>query len=63
MADVVDADELLRRIRVARDWAADQAAGSGEDGDPGEPAAVRRAAFAAVRAVLDEIISPGTHAG
>ncbi|PJE99359.1 hypothetical protein CUT44_05290 [Streptomyces carminius] len=63
MADVVDADELLRRIRVARDWAAEQEAGPGEGGGPGEPADGRRAAFAAVRAVLDEIISPGTHSG
>ncbi|MTE22269.1 hypothetical protein F0L17_24835 [Streptomyces sp. TRM43335] len=70
MTDVVDADELLRRIRVARDWAAEREAAAGEragdDGGSGTDGGVRaadvdRAAFSAVRAALDEIIDPGSH--
>ncbi|WP_410534891.1 hypothetical protein [Streptomyces sp. KL2] len=66
MTDVVDADELLRRIRVARDWAAEREAGtgglSGTEGSAGTPAAdVDRVVFSVVREVLDEIINPGTH--
>ncbi|MCI0383084.1 hypothetical protein [Streptomyces sp. CNQ085] len=69
MTDVVDADELLRRIRVARDWAAEREAGtagggypSGADAGSGPPAdGIDRVVFSAVREVLDEIINPGTH--
>ncbi|NJQ01708.1 hypothetical protein [Streptomyces zingiberis] len=66
MSEVVDADELLRRIRAARDWAAEQEAGSREQaedgGDAGALAAsLNYAAFSAVREVLDEIIEPGGH--
>ncbi|GAA3624659.1 hypothetical protein ACLIYM_12790 [Streptomyces fenghuangensis] len=66
MTDVVDADELLRRIRVARDWAAEREAeagslpGTGEGADP-TAAGVDRVVFSVVREVLDEIINPGTH--
>ncbi|WP_101254804.1 hypothetical protein [Streptomyces barkulensis] len=66
MTDVVDADELLRRIRVARDWAAEREAGTGglsgagEGADP-TAAGIDRVAFSVVREVLDEIINPGTH--
>jgi hypothetical protein len=66
MSDVVDADELLRRIRVARDWAAEREAGTGEPIGTGEStdpltAGVDRVVFSVVREVLDEIINPGTH--
>ncbi|GAA2418747.1 hypothetical protein GCM10010420_56610 [Streptomyces glaucosporus] len=66
MTDVVDADELLRRIRVARDWAAEQETEFGEranSGSGGEAtaASISHVAFAAVREALDEIISPGKH--
>ncbi|MFE4858439.1 hypothetical protein [Streptomyces sp. NPDC056670] len=69
MADVVDADELLRRIRGARDWAiqqedrllsrADVASESGEASVNAETAR----AFTVVRSVLDMIIEPGKHVG
>ncbi|GAA2433458.1 hypothetical protein [Streptomyces macrosporus] len=66
MTDVVDADELLRRIRVARDRAAEREAEFGERAERGSgseavTADVNRVAFAAVREALDEIISPGAH--
>lgn len=70
MTDVVDADELLRRIRAARDWAAEREAAAGEragdgagsaGGGGGRAADVDLAVFSAVREVLDEIIDPGAH--
>ncbi|WP_158711104.1 hypothetical protein [Streptomyces albus] len=66
MSEAVDADELLRRIRVARDWAVEQEAGAreqaggGGDGDA-LAASINYAAFSAVREVLDVIISPAGH--
>ncbi|KAF4407504.1 MULTISPECIES: hypothetical protein [Streptomyces] len=68
MSDVVDADELLRRIRAARDWAAEREAGSREqagDADRAEAfaASMNFAAFSAVREVLDRIIDPANHPG
>ncbi|MEG3630192.1 hypothetical protein [Streptomyces poriticola] len=69
MTDVVDSDELLRRmqraracaVREARAWRARRdelratdPAGSGE-------AAVRTVAFEAVVRVLDEVLTPGRH--
>lgn len=74
MTDVVDSDELLRRIRRARACAAQEerawrarGAELGR-GDPGDPAAVRDAemrgvAYGVVLRVLDEILTPGRHAG
>ncbi|WP_167536342.1 hypothetical protein [Streptomyces ficellus] len=52
MADVVDADELLRRIRVTRDWARRQ-----EQEAQDEMAA---AAYEAVRRTLDKLINPSS---
>lgn len=52
MADVVDADELLRRIRVTRDWARRQ-----EQQAPDEMSA---AAYEAVRRALDKLIDPSS---
>ncbi|OON71700.1 hypothetical protein [Streptomyces tsukubensis] len=68
MADVVDADELLRRIRAARDWAAEQEVrhlslkndAEFATGDERAAASVSRAAYEAVRRALDEVISPGS---
>ncbi|MFF7731590.1 MULTISPECIES: hypothetical protein [unclassified Streptomyces] len=69
MTDVVDSDELLRRIQRARECAAREErawrARSGELGatDPqgARDAAVRRMAYEAVVRVLDEIVTPGRH--
>ncbi|MFI5702998.1 hypothetical protein ACIA78_23495 [Streptomyces xanthochromogenes] len=69
MADAVDADELLRRIRGARDWAiqeegrllAEAEAASGPDG-AAVPAEAAKA-FSVVRSVLDKIIEPGRDPG
>lgn len=52
MADVVDADELLRRIRVTRDWAHRQ-----EQQAPDEMTA---AAYEAVRRALEKLIDPSS---
>jgi len=58
MSDVVvDSDELLRRIMRARDWAAR------EEERWKERSEVQAAAYGAVRSVLDEVITPGTHDG
>ncbi|MFC9926291.1 hypothetical protein [Streptomyces sp. NPDC127190] len=67
MTDVVDADELLRRIQRARACAAEEErawhgrAGSlsASDPDGAREAAVRARAYEAVRRVLDEIVNPG----
>lgn len=69
MADVVDSDELLRRIRRARSWAGREErtwqARSEElrrgDPDGARDAAVRGHTYEAVRRVLDEIVAPGAH--
>lgn len=72
MTDVVDADELLRRIQRARACAAQEertwrARGEelGREGS-GDPAAardaeVREVAYGVVLRVLDEILTPGRH--
>ncbi|MGW7054534.1 hypothetical protein [Streptomyces sp. NPDC054888] len=70
MADVVDADELLRRIRRARDWAAreeqhwsarqSQASALG-DGNGPPTAEILHSAYEAVRKVLDEVVDPGVN--
>ncbi|GGR88453.1 hypothetical protein GCM10010252_29110 [Streptomyces aureoverticillatus] len=66
-ADVVDAEELLRRIRAARDWAVreeqqlDAAARAAIDETDVLGLTIRSSAFEAVRLALDEIVEPGTH--
>lgn len=57
MTDVVDSDELLRRIRRARAFAAQEVDTWSQQGD-----AVREVAYEAVLRVLDEIVAPGQHA-
>ncbi|MGW4568574.1 hypothetical protein ACWEN3_41580 [Streptomyces sp. NPDC004561] len=67
MTDVVDADELLRRIQRGRDHAAEaervwseRAQGlTATDPDGAREAADRARAYEAVLRVLDEIVSPG----
>ncbi|MEU6476767.1 hypothetical protein ABZ858_07705 [Streptomyces sp. NPDC047017] len=69
MTDVVDSDELLRRIQRARACAAQEEhrwrnrrdglrAG---DAEGAREAAARALAYEAVGNVLDEIVSPGKH--
>ena len=68
MTDVVDSDELLRRIRRARDCAAEEERSWRARGDeirPTDPAAaqdaaVRTLAYEAVTRVLDEVLRPGS---
>nr|WSY49282.1 hypothetical protein OG999_03370 [Streptomyces sp. NBC_00886] len=57
MTDVVDSDELLRRIQRARAFAAQEARTWSENGD-----SVRKVAYEVVLRVLDEIVAPGRHA-
>ncbi|WP_330341775.1 hypothetical protein [Streptomyces sp. NBC_00557] len=67
MTDVVDADELLRRIQRGRDHAAEEEKAWREraqsltatDPDAAREAAVRAWAFEAVGRVLTEITRPG----
>jgi hypothetical protein len=67
MTDVVDADELLRRIQRGRERAAEEERLWRErarnltatDPDGAREAAVRARAFEAVLRVLEEIVSPG----
>ncbi|MDF2264637.1 hypothetical protein P2Q00_04155 [Streptomyces coacervatus] len=69
MTDVVDSDELLRRIRRARAFAQQEertwrARGDGlraSDPEAAREAAVRTLAYEAVLRVLDEILTPGRH--
>jgi hypothetical protein len=69
MTDVVDSDELLRRIQRARACARQEedawrARGDGlraTDPDAAHDAAVRTLAYEAVLRVLDEILTPGEH--
>lgn len=69
MIDVVDSDEILRRIQRARAWAKQKEetwkARSDDlrQSDPGgsRDADVRAFAYEAVREVLDEILTPGVH--
>ncbi|MFE0492676.1 hypothetical protein [Streptomyces griseoaurantiacus] len=56
MNDVVDSDELLRRIQRARGWAEEQ---EREWRERGEEGAVRALVYETVGRVLEEIISPG----
>lgn len=67
MTDVVDADELLRRIRRGRDRAAEQERAWREralslgasDPDEAREASVRARAYEAVLRVLEEVVDPG----
>ncbi|MFF5533684.1 hypothetical protein ACFY71_14540 [Streptomyces cinerochromogenes] len=67
MTDVVDADELLRRIRRGRERAAEEERAWRErarsltatDPEGAREAADRARAFEAVLRVLEEIVSPG----
>ncbi|MDX2592546.1 MULTISPECIES: hypothetical protein [Streptomyces] len=67
MTHVVDADELLRRIRRGRDRAAEEERAWQErarsltatDPDGAREAAVRALAFEAVQRALEEIVDPG----
>ncbi|MEU2284089.1 hypothetical protein ABZ614_19470 [Streptomyces sp. NPDC013178] len=69
MADVVDSDELLRRIQRARSCAREELRtwrGRGEelgrtDPDAARDAHVRALAYEAVLDVLDEVLTPGHH--
>ncbi|MER6330943.1 hypothetical protein ACF09H_10405 [Streptomyces sp. NPDC014983] len=69
MTDVVDADELLRRLRRGRDRAAEEQMRWAERAqsltatDPGgaREAEARARAYEAVQRVLDEIVRPGAH--
>ncbi|EPH44723.1 hypothetical protein STRAU_2281 [Streptomyces aurantiacus JA 4570] len=63
----MDAEELLRRIRAARDWAVreeqqlDAATRAAIDETDVLGLTIRSSAFEAVRQALDEILRPGTH--
>ncbi|MGW2743971.1 hypothetical protein [Streptomyces sp. NPDC001450] len=67
MTDCVDADELLRRIRLGRDRAAERERACRErargltvtDPDGAREASARALAYEAVRLVLDEVVDPG----
>ncbi|MGC5040533.1 MULTISPECIES: hypothetical protein [unclassified Streptomyces] len=69
MTDVVDSDELLRRIQRARScalreeqaWQTRSEQLGATDPQGARDATVRRMSYEAVRTVLDEILSPGTH--
>ncbi len=69
MPEVVDSDELLRRIQRARryahqelrTWEARAREAPPGDGDAAREAHGRRLAYEAVAQVLDEILSPGRH--
>ncbi|MFI6369334.1 hypothetical protein [Streptomyces sp. NPDC050546] len=69
MTDVVDSDELLRRIRRARacamreerTWRARSEELSATDPKGARDATVRGMSYEAVVTVLDEILTPGKH--
>ncbi|MDL5199409.1 hypothetical protein [Streptomyces sp. ALI-76-A] len=70
MSDVVDSDELLRRIQRARACAEEEERAwrtrrenlRQTDPDGSREAAVRTLAYESVLRVLDEIVTPGKHA-
>ncbi|KRD09433.1 MULTISPECIES: hypothetical protein [unclassified Streptomyces] len=70
MMDVVDSDELLRRIQRARTcaqeevraWRARDADLTDADADAARDARTRGIAYEAVLRVLDEIVTPGRSA-
>lgn len=69
MTDVVDSDELLRRIqrarafaaREARTWSARSDVLGPDDAAGAREASVRGTAYEVVLRVLDEIVTPGRH--
>ncbi|MFF0383149.1 hypothetical protein [Streptomyces sp. NPDC004286] len=69
MSDVVDADELLRRIRRGRDLAAEEERAwleraqslTATDPDRAREATERALTYQVVAGVLAEIVSPGSH--
>ncbi|MFF8946163.1 3-deoxy-D-manno-octulosonic acid transferase [Streptomyces sp. NPDC014864] len=69
MTEVVDSDELLRRIQRARGcardeerrWRARQVDLGPTDPEAAQEAAVRVLAYETVLRVLDEILTPGRH--
>ncbi|MEU5598509.1 hypothetical protein [Streptomyces sp. NPDC020298] len=69
MTDVVDSDELLRRMQRAKACAREEERTWRERGDAlreddpagARDAAVRATAYEVVLRVLDEILTPGTH--
>lgn len=71
MTDVVDSDELLRRIHRARacaleeerTWRARREELRSTDPEAAREAAVRSVAYEAVLHVLDEVLTPGRNAG
>ncbi|GAB2888168.1 hypothetical protein GCM10027074_65720 [Streptomyces deserti] len=71
MTDVVDSDELLRRIQRARACAVQEERTwrrrtdelGRADPDGARDAAVRTMAYEAVLTVLDEILTPGRRSG
>ncbi|GGU56382.1 hypothetical protein GCM10010259_54230 [Streptomyces daghestanicus] len=70
MTDVVDSDELLRRMHRARACAAQEERNwrtrsgelRGSDPEAAREAAVRAVAYETVLRVLDEILTPGRRA-
>ncbi|WP_030419225.1 hypothetical protein VM636_28420 [Streptomyces sp. SCSIO 75703] len=71
MTDVVDSDELLRRLHRARACAVEQERNWRErreqlratDPEAAREAGVRTLAYEAVLRVLDEVVTPGRHGG
>ncbi|MGW0949291.1 hypothetical protein ACWD4O_43135 [Streptomyces sp. NPDC002623] len=71
MTDVVDSDELLRRIQRARAcareelqvWRGRSADLAQSDADGARDAQMRTLAYEAVLRVLDEIVTPGRNRG
>jgi hypothetical protein len=69
MTDVVDSDEILRRILRARSWARREEETWKARSDellPGDPSSSRDAelrghTYEAIRRLLDEIVTPGVH--
>ncbi|MFB6846732.1 hypothetical protein ACFCXS_17995 [Streptomyces sp. NPDC056373] len=69
MTDVVDSDELLRRIRRAREcalqeertWRTRSEELGATDPQGARDATVRQMSYEAVLRVLDEIVTPGRH--
>ncbi|MGA4844934.1 hypothetical protein ACOBQB_01050 [Streptomyces sp. G5(2025)] len=71
MAEVVDSDELLRRIQRARDcarqekrtWRTRSEELRSADPEGARDAAMRAVAHGAVLTALEEILTPGKHVG